>query len=378
MLSNKKNILLCANTAWSIYNFRQNLVIELLKSGLTVFILAPNDVASEKLVQLGCIVIDLPMAAQGVNPIADLKLLRNIISIYKEVKPDFIINYTIKPNIYGSIAAGLLGIKSIAITTGLGYTFINNNFIAKIARCLYKHAFKKPKEIWFLNKDDLSVFLDYQLVDKDRARLLHGEGIDTQYFSPLANPKHDDNFRFLLIARMLWDKGIGEYVEAARIVKRKYPNSIFQLLGATGVANPSVISHENIDAWVKSGVVEYLGTTTDVRSLIAHADCVVLPSYREGIPRTMMEAASMAKPLIATDCVGCKDVILDGITGLFCSVKDATSLAQRMIQMIEMGEQARNVMGKAGREFMIEQFDESKIIKQYVKTLMKYELISES
>lgn len=369
-------IVLCANTAWSIYNFRLNLVVHLLSLGVEVIVLAPKDDSSKKLIEVGCSVYDLPMSAQGVNPLKDFQLLLRIISIYRKINPNFVINYTIKPNIYGSIAAGLLGVPSIAITTGLGYTFINNNFIAKIARCLYKIAFKKPKEVWFLNNEDLNVFLDYQLVDKNRARLLHGEGIDTRYFSPLAGPKPDDHFRFLLIARMLWDKGIGEYVEAARIVKNRYPNVIFQLLGATGVANPSVISKESIDAWVKSGAVEYLGTTTDVRSLIAQADCVVLPSYREGIPRTMMEAASMAKPLIATNCVGCKDVIIDGVTGLFCPIKDSASLAQRMIQMIEMGEHARNSMGSSGREFMIEQFDEKKVINQYTETLINYGLIS--
>ncbi|MDW5416968.1 glycosyltransferase family 4 protein [Iodobacter sp. CM08] len=368
-------IILCANTAWSIYNFRFNLVVQLLSLGIEVIVLAPQDDSSEKLIDMGCTVYDLAMSAQGVNPFSDFKLLLRIISVYRRVKPDFVINYTIKPNIYGSIASGFLNIPSLAITTGLGYTFINNNLVAKIARLLYKFAFKNPKEIWFLNNDDLNIFLNYQLVEKDRAKLLHGEGIDTQYFTPRAHLNSDNNLRFLLIARMLWDKGIGEYVEAARIVKNKYPNAIFQLLGATGVANPSVISKENIDVWVKSGAVEYLGTTNDVRSLIAQADCVVLPSYREGIPRTMMEAASMAKPLIATNCVGCKDVIIDGVTGLFCSIKDSASLAQRMIQMIEMGEQARNTMGTSGREFMIDQFDEKKIINQYTETLINYGLI---
>ncbi len=312
------------------------------------------------------------MAAKGSNPLQDLKLLYDLYKTYQQINPDFIIHYTIKPNIYGSLAAKLANIPSLAITTGLGYTFLNNNMVAKVARLLYKLAFYFPKEIWFLNEDDRQVFLQHKLVNQDKAVLLHGEGVDLSHFEPQVMSATDGNVRFLLIARMLWDKGVGEYVEAAKIVRQQYPQAVFQLLGACGVANPSVIEREQISKWEQAGIIEYLGTTPDVRPIIANADCVVLPSYREGIPRTMIESAAMAKPLIVTDVPGCRDVILPGKTGWLCPVKDAHALANCCEQLITMTAEQRNLIGYAGRTFMNLKFDEKIVIEQYLQTLQRY------
>lgn len=367
-----KKLVLVANTAWSVYNFRFGLLSRLLADGYHLTVLAPYDNFCDKLAKMGCQVIDLPMSAKGVNPVDDLKLVSTLYSYYRAIKPHFIIHYTIKPNIYGSLAAKLAGIPSLAITTGLGYTFVNSNLIAKIARQLYKFAFRFPNEVWFLNEDDRQVFLQHRLVCADKAVLLHGEGVDLTHFAPLAKPQPDDQIRFLLIARMLWDKGVGEFVEAARIIRQSYPQAVFQLLGACGVANPSVIEREQLAKWVAEGVIEYLGTTSDVRPMIAQADCVVLPSYREGIPRTMMEAAAMAKPLIVTDAPGCRDVVQVGETGLLCPVKDATALALCCEQMIQMSANERERMGRAGRTLMATTFDEKIVIEQYLATLRKF------
>ncbi len=365
------HLLLCANTAWSLYNFRQGLITTLLKNGFVISILAPKDECSDKLEAMGCQVFDLQMSAKGINPLADLALITRIALFYRRLKPDFIIHYTIKPNIYGSLAARLAGIPSLAVTTGLGYTFLNNNLVAKIARQLYKLAFRFPKEVWFLNADDQHAFLSHNLVDKNKAVILRSEGINTAHFSFLPKSLNDGQFRFLLIARMLWDKGIGEYVEAARKIRSRYPNAIFQLLGATGVPNPSVIGREQIAEWETAGDVEYLGTTDDVRLIIAQADCVVLPSYREGVPRTLMEAAAMGKPLITTDTAGCRDVVHHEQTGLLCPIKDSHALANSMELMLNMSDEKREAMGAAGRSFMIENFEESKVIAQYFNTLKK-------
>ncbi|MGE6165404.1 glycosyltransferase family 4 protein [Aeromonas rivipollensis] len=373
---NQKNrkLTLVANTAWSMFNFRWGLLSRLIDDGYQLTIIAPRDDFSDKLRAMGCVVVDLPIEAKGTNPLQDLKLIHTLYRLYQQITPDFIIHYTIKPNIYGSLAAKVAGIPSLAITTGLGYTFVNDNLIAKIARQLYKMAFRYPKEVWFLNEDDRQAFLTYSLVSENKAKLLHGEGVNVSHFSPISVSSSNNPTTFLLIARMLWDKGIGEYVEAARVIKNKYPTTHFQLLGACDVPNPSLISREQISIWESEGIVEYLGTTDDVRTVIANVDCVVLPSYREGIPRTMLEAAAMAKPLIVSDAPGCKDVVIDGKTGFLCKVKNRDSLAAVMELVVNQSMQERVDMGAAGRNLVLQNFDERVVIKKYIDMLSKYDL----
>ena len=345
-----------------------------MADGYKVVTVGPADPYSLKLAEMGCEVIDMPMAAKGVNPGEDLILLGQLRDLYKTIKPDFIFHYTIKPNIYGSVAARLAGISSIAVTTGLGYTFINDNWVARVARLLYKAAFLSPKEVWFLNEDDRQAFLQNRLVAPEKAVLLHGEGVNTTHFCPQPALLADGKTRFLLVARMLWDKGVGEYVEAARQVRKKHPDAVFQLLGECGLPNPSVISREQMAEWEHEGVIEYLGTTMDVRPYLAQADCLVLPSYREGVPRTLLEAAAMGKPLIATDAPGCRDVVIDGETGWLCPVKNAEALAGCMVQLLAMPVADRQVMGMAGRQFIVANFDEQKVVAHYLTTLARYGL----
>lgn len=368
-----RHIVLVANTAWSLFNFRLNLILSLKENGFSVSTIAPKDEYSAELSKIGCNVIDLKLHAKSINPIDDIKLIIDLLNTYRLIKPDFIIHYTIKPNIYGSIAARLAGIKSIAITTGLGYTFVRNNLVSKIAHGLYKFSFRFPNEVWFLNEEDRLTFISHKIVSKEKAILLHSEGINIDRFSPKYLPIEDNRFRFLLIARMLWDKGIGEYIKTARKLRQEFPHVAFQLLGACDVENPSAINRDQILSWENEGIIEYLGTTQDVRPAIAHADCVVLPSfYREGIPRTLMEAAAMEKPLITTDNVGCRDVVRDGQTGFICPVRDIDALADCCRRMLNLTQQERQKMGQAGREFMKEVFDEKKIVAQYMATLEKY------
>lgn len=368
-----KRVVFVANTSWSMFNFRRGILSRLIKEGYQLTIIAPWDEFSDKLNEMGCQVIDLSISAKGTNPLEDVMLVNRLYRHYKKIKPDFIIHYTIKPNIYGSLAAKLAGVPSLAVTTGLGYTFVNNNWVSRIARKLYKLAFCFPEEVWFLNEEDRQIFLNQHLVSNDKAVLLYGEGVDIEHFKPQVRSRNDDELRFLLIARMLWDKGVGEFVDAARLVKNKYPKATFQLLGSCGVDNPSVIDRGQIKMWEDEGVIEYLGTTKDVRPIIAQADCLVLPSfYREGIPRTLMEAAAMAKPLITTDNVGCRDVVVSGTTGFLCSVKDPISLAKCCEELITMPVNKREAMGQAGRALMAEVFDEKIVIEQYLSTLDKF------
>jgi glycosyltransferase involved in cell wall biosynthesis len=360
------HILISANQAWNIYNFRRGLINHFLDAGNRVTVLAPPDACSDKLRELGCEVIDVQISSQGINPFGDLLLLCRFFRHYRNLKPDLIVNYTIKPNIYGSIATGLANIPSIAVTTGLGYTFINNGLVAKFAKFLYRVSLRFPRQVWFLNSDDREVFLEHRLVQKRSTFVLNGEGIDTAAYAPQSKLVHDNVFRFLLIGRMLKDKGVIEYVEAAQKLMSKYPNVVFQLLGATGTDNPSAIGESTINQWEKAGIVEYLGTTNDVRPFIASADCVVLPSYREGVPRTLMEAAAMAKPIVATDVPGCRSVVDDGINGYLCKAQNADDLASKLEMMLTCGHEQRTRMGLSGRKKVIEEFDEKLVIEQYV------------
>ena len=352
-------------------NFRKGIVTDLIDDGYKVTIIAPEDESFKQLEKLGATLVPISLAPKDTNPLQDIKFTLNLLKIYRQLNPDLIFHYTIKPNIYGSVAAKLAKIPSIAVTTGLGYTFINDNITALIAKMLYKFAFRFPQQIWFLNNDDLAAFQQDSLVPSSKAKLLDGEGINTKYFCPMPMRTEDNKVRFLLIARMLWDKGIGEFVEAARTVRKKYPNAHFQLLGACGVDNPSAISNKQMEEWVQEGIVEYLGTTQDVRSIIANADCIVLPSYREGIPRTLLEAAAMGKPVITTKTAGCKEVVQHNVTGFLCKTKDSESLAKYCKAFIQLPFNTRMCMGAIGRKYVLKRFDEKLVISKYNLTIKK-------
>ncbi len=358
-------ITLVCNTAWAIYTYRQGLIRELASHGVEVIVLAPRDRTFELLTAMGCRCIDLPVASKGTNPRDDLRTLWALFRHYRSIHPDIVFHYTIKPNIYGSIAAKLAGVNSVAVTTGLGYVFIQHSRAAQVAKMLYRFAFRFPREVWFLNRDDKSAFIDQNLlVHPERARLLHGEGIDLEQF--VVTPLPDtDHFNFVLIGRLLWDKGVGEYVEAARRLRKRYPQARFQLLGPVGVDNPSAITRAEVAAWEQEGVIEYLGEAHDVRPFIAAANCVVLPSYREGVPRTLMEASAMGRPIVATDVPGCREVVAHGINGLLCEVRNANSLADRLAQMLDMDGEERRAMGERGRHKVMAEFDERVVINQY-------------
>ncbi|MCW3482253.1 glycosyltransferase family 4 protein [Neisseriaceae bacterium JH1-16] len=371
-MSNPPCILICSNTAWSIYNFRKALLETLQDNGYKIVVVAPRDNFSPLLAKLGCTCIDMAMSAKGMNPLEDAKLMIRLLRVYRAHAPDFIFHYTIKPNIYGSLAASIAGIPSIAITTGLGYAFLSSGLVSFIAKKLYKLALYFPKEVWFLNQDDRKEFVERKLTHSKKTFLLPGEGVDTRHFSPTGKPRPDEVFRFLLIARMLWDKGVGEYVEAARFIRRRHPDTVFQLLGALDAENPSVIGKSQMDAWQAEGIIEYLGTTKDVRPAIAQADCVVLPSYREGISRTLLEAAAMAKPIVATDVPGCKDVVIDTASGLLCKPRNAKALTSALEKMRLLSEQERASYGQAGRKLVEESFSDPLVIEHYLSALRRY------
>jgi glycosyltransferase involved in cell wall biosynthesis len=358
-------IALVCNTAWAIYTYRQGLLNALTQSGAQVTVIAPRDRTFEPLEQMGCQCVELPVASKGTNPVDDLRTLRALYRHYRALKPDVVFHYTIKPNIYGSIAAWLARVPSLAVTTGLGYVFIQKSRAAQVAKRLYRFAFRFPREVWFLNRDDEAAFKEQNLLaHPERARLLHGEGVDLEQFA-FTPPPARDTFSFVLIGRLLWDKGVGEYVEAARALRARYPYVRFQLLGPVGVDNPSAISREEVAAWEREGVIEYLGETVDVRPFIAAADCVVLPSYREGVPRTLMEASAMGRPIVATNVPGCREVVENGVNGLLCEARDAASLTAQLAAMLDLPQAERQKMAERGRKKIEKEFDERAVVQRY-------------
>jgi len=364
-------VAIVSNTSWSLFNFRFNLARAIKKAGYEVVLIAPYDEYSDRLSE-EFEYHNIYINNKGTNPKEDIKTTIDFYKLYKELKPDVVLHYTIKPNIYGTIACSMLGIKTINNIAGLGTLFIKQNFVTKIAKWLYKYSQSKASKIFFQNSDDFEMFTSEDLVDKRKCDILPGSGVDTGKFIPVEVEKEDDIFRFLLVARMLWDKGIGEYVEASKLIKAKYKNVEFQMLGFLDVDNHSAVSKEQMQEWVDAGYVNYLGVSDNVKEEIAKANCIVLPSfYREGTPRVLLESASMAKPIITTDNVGCRDVVDDGVNGYLCEVRNVQDLAKKMEKMLNLNDEERSQMGKAGREKMIQEFDETIVIQKYLDTIQK-------
>ncbi|MRU15669.1 glycosyltransferase family 4 protein [Roseovarius sp. A21] len=358
-------ILITVNAAWNIWNFRRPLVESLLADGHRVTILAPKDDTVPKLQALGCSVRHLEMNAKGLNPLQDTKLLLRLRQHFRDLRPDVILSFTIKNNIFGAIAAKSTRIPFIPNVTGLGTAFLSGGFLEKVAGMLYKIAFRNLPIVFFQNEDDQTLFLERGLVTNSQARRLPGSGIDLDRFAAAASPAEDEAPIFLMIARLLRDKGVIEYVEAARRVKARHAQARFQLLGATDAVNRTAIDGQTVAGWEREGIIEYLGTVEDVRPMIEASHCVVLPSYREGAPRTLIEAAAMARPLIATDVPGCRAVVDDKTTGFLCEARSAESLAAACEAFISLPSEERAALGCAGRAKMEREYGQNIVLDAY-------------
>ncbi len=340
-----------------------------MDKGNEVITIAPKDAYTYKLLALGCRHIPVKMDSRGANPIKDFLLILELYGIYKKVKPDVILHYTIKPNIYGTIAASLLRIPVINNVCGLGTMFLKDNLVSRVAILLYRIAFRFPKKIFFQNEDDQNLFLTRRIVSKKVSDLLPGSGINTNEFISIPQSGNNQPFTFLLISRLIYDKGIIEYIEAIDQLKKEGVDAKFQLLGQIDEKHKRGIPASKIQDWIEKNQVEYLGMTEDVRSYIQNADCVVLPSYREGTPKTLLEAASMAKPIVTTNVPGCNNVVRHGENGFLCKVKDAEDLAEKMKSILILPETQRRKMGDNGRSYIIKNFDESIVIDRYMESI---------
>ncbi len=359
-------ILFVANTAWNIRNFRWGLVRAFRAGGHEVLAAAPADGGGAALAAEGVPFHAVAMRPSSTNPLDDLALLRRLFRLYRELAPDVVLHFTIKPNIYGGLAARRLGIPAIANVSGLGTLFLKPSLALSVARVLYRRAFARASTVFFQNPDDRALFLRGRLVAQERASLLPGSGVDTERFAPGPARPAGSSPVFLLVARMIREKGIGEYVEAARAVHAQHPGTRFVMAGETGVDNPSAIPAATIEAWQAEGVVSYVGFSSDIREQLREADCVVLPSYYgEGVPRTLLEAASMGKPLITTDNVGCREAVEDGENGYLCRPRDAGDLAAAMGRFLALPSAERARMGEASRRKAVAEFDEAIVIRRY-------------
>jgi glycosyltransferase involved in cell wall biosynthesis len=360
-------IVATVNAAWNLVNFRMGVLRALVARGDEVVAVAPEDAASRAtLAEAGIRLVALPMDSAGVSPARDLALLANFRRVLGRERPAAMLGYTIKPNVYGSIAARSLGIPTLNNISGLGTGFMRAGLLNRVVRGLYRVGLARANTVFFQNGDDLAQFESLGLVRPHQAVLLPGSGIDLDRFAPAPPGDPVRPLRFLLVARMLWDKGVGEYVDAARMVRRDHPHVRFGLLGGIGAENRTAIPAATVAGWVREGVIDHYPAVADVRGPMADADVIVLPSYREGTSRVLLEASALARPTITTDVPGCRDVIEDGVGGMLVRVKDAGSLADAMRRMIALAPAERHAMGQAARARVERDYAEQRVIDIYL------------
>ena len=365
-------VLIVSNTAWSIFNFRAGLIAALRAGGFRVVAVAPPDAYADRIPSLGCVYVPLPMDNRGRNPFLDAVLFARLLLIFAREKPSCVLSFTVKPNIYGSIAARLLGIPVVANIAGLGSIFVNDSPTQSLVRWMYRTALARSQRIFFQNPDDQELFVSRGIVKPEVSEVLPGSGVNTTYFSPRPQASTDGLIRFLFMGRLLREKGVSEFIAAARALRSRHPMTRFQILGFAGITNPSLIGSAEILSWVKEGIVENLGETDDVRPYLAQADCIVLPSYyREGVPRSLLEAASMGKPIITTDMPGCRAAVVDGKTGFLVKPRDVPDLVNKMAALLDLPKPDREVMGKNGRQHIQKNFDEQIVIARYLQVVTR-------
>ncbi len=366
-------VLLSANSVWNIVNFRMGLMRALQARGYRIAVAAPAGDGESELRAFGIDFLALPMRATGTSPLSDLALLARYVALLRRARPAAFLGFTAKPNIYGSLAATLCGIPAINNLTGLGTAFIHRPRLRSLVSFLYRLALRRSAAVFFHNPDDRDLFVARRLVTPDQARLIPGSGVDLDHFAPAPQPPDDSAPTFLFIGRLLREKGIEEFVEAARAVRRVVPAARFQILGAIA-DDPRGVTAGQVEQWANQGLIDYLGTAADVRPFVARAHCVVLPSYREGMPRSLLEASAIARPMIACDVPGCRHLVEDGRTGLLCAARSPAALAEAMFGFLRLSAEQRSAMGRRARARVEEHFGEQRVSDAYIAALEQADL----
>jgi len=367
--SKKKRIGIVANTTWNIYNFRLNVIEKLLADDYEVFVLAPTDEFieyKEKFPQVKHIHLRF-ITRDGKHPIKDIVFIEELRRKYKKLELDIVLHYTHKPNIYGAIAGQLAGIPTIGVITGLGYPFLKKGWIEKLVSGLYKLTSNLHKKVIFENEDDRLMFTEKGMVKASKAISVKGCGVNIDHFSPTNEGERNGVTRFTFIGRLLYDKGIKEFVLAAEEIKKRYNGkSRFTVVGELDKDNPSSVNPDELANWIHQDLIDYKGYVKDVRKIISDSDCIVLPSYREAIARSLTESMAMGKAVIATETAGCREAIDHGENGFLVPVKDSDSLRKAMDNIIQMNNEELAKMGEFGRTKTIKEFDDRIIANQIV------------
>lgn len=366
----RPSIVVAANSAWNLLNFRGGLIEGLLAAGYPVAALAPDDGHAAALTAMGAEFNPITIDRSGTSAVRDARLFADYLTVLRRLRPAAFLGFTVKPNIYGSLAARLLGIRTINTISGLGTAFMRPGPLDWLVSRLYRLALARSERVFFQNPTDLDLFVARRLVRPGQARRIPGSGVDLDRFRPSTVPRSAGRpFRFLFVGRLLRDKGLVEYAEAARRLRPRWPDDEFAILGPAGSDNRSAVPISDVERWRGEGLVTYLGEATDVRPDLANADCVVLPSYREGLPRSLLEAAAMARPMVATDVPGCRDVVLDGDNGFLCKPRSAESLAHAMDRMLRLAPADRAAMGLRARARAEREFDQRLVVEAYLEAL---------
>jgi glycosyltransferase involved in cell wall biosynthesis len=369
-------VLLIAGLAESLTNFRGPLITALLARKAQVHVAAPNleaeNATHAKLLALGCHVHSISLARAGTNPLADLRTLVSLLGVMRKVRPDLVLAYTIKPVIYGMLAARITGVtKRFALITGLGYAFQGGatGRLQQLVQRLYKLALKSADKVFFQNPDDQALFKELGLLNGVASVVVNGSGVDLSHYA--AQPMSSNMPTFLMIARLLGDKGVREYAQAAMQLKAQNPTAVFQLAGWID-ENPNAIAQQELEAWVSSGAIEYLGKLDDVRPSLAECNVFVLPSYREGTPRSVLEAMAIGRAIITTDAPGCRETVKQGVNGFLVPIKNTPALADAMQICINQPELVAK-MAQSSLQIAVEKYDVNKVNKHMLSEMGLYE-----
>lgn len=366
MVPNKQNqkVLIVANVTWNVYNFRLNLIEALLSEGFEVHLAAAQD-------QYTSFLKDFPevqftplkrLYRTSKNPVKDLLFLQELHRVYSQVNPDIAIHYTIKPNIYAGIIAQMKKVPYFSVVTGLGYSFIHNGWLESLTELLYKIGMKRSKQVIFENEDDKMLFIEKGIIKPSNGKAVKGCGVDTEHFRLSSQRKpNKSTFVFSFIGRLLYDKGLCEIIDAFKKIRKQNSSVELWLIGKRDLENPACISEKDFAAWIEMEGVFYKGYSEDVRPFIEQSDCIVYPSYREGMPKLVLEAMCMETPIITTDVAGCRETIVDGEHGFLVPERDSEALQQKMEVMLHLDVIDRMHMGQKGRARAVELFKDTKI-----------------
>lgn len=366
-------LIVTANLSSNILS-RKNLLSALQKEGWTISAAGCIDGGTEELVKMGIDFVELPMENKGTGIFSDLKTFASFFTMYRKIKPDAVLHYNSKPDIYGTLAASMLGIRSISNITGLGTVYVGpDRLVRKIVNMLYRIAFLGKKSyVFFQNSEDRDLFLQLKIVPQNRCSVLPGSGVDIQSYAPVdATKGAEEPTHFLFASRLVIAKGIREFIEAAGIVKQTHENAVFDIIGEM-LDYESFITREELEAAVSTGRVAYHGNAQGSRKWLETADCVVLPSYyREGVPRILLEGAAMGKPLIAADSIGTREPVSDGINGYLCEPASGKDLARCMLDFLKLTPDERRTMGTESRKVAVSRFSDEIVSKKYLEILVQ-------